>query len=278
MAINKFTDLTEQEFSELYLPNGLSMHSKQDKKIRLQFFGRNEFDKAPETIDWRAAGKVASPGDQSSCGSCWAFTTASTIESLISIKTNAAPVKLSVQHLVDCDQTNFGCAGGWMLDAYDYTKSRGLIKEEDYPRKYSANKGRCEEIQGERYKNTGANEEDNITNERLQKLVSERPVGIAMHSNPRCLMSYKDGILREQDCGCSDERKTQVNHAVTMIGYGKVENNSDCQGYWLIKNSWGPNWGDAGSFKLCIPHPAEDAKLPTGTCQVKSYVQYPTLD
>jgi hypothetical protein len=63
-----------------------------------------------------------------------------------------------------------------------------------------------------------------------------------------------------------------------MVGYGDVENHAECEGYWLIKNSWGPHWGDSGFFKLCIPHPEKDAALPTGTCQVKSYVQYPLLD
>jgi len=86
-----------------------------------------------------------------------------------------------------------------------------------------------------------------------------------MFSNPSCLMGYKSGILREQDCKCSEEKKT-VNHAVALVGYGKVDDNKDCIGYWLVKNSWGPNWGDGGFFKLCIPHEDEDKKLKTGTC------------
>ena len=124
----------------------------------------------------------------------------------------------------------------------------------------------------ERYYNSNQREEDNIDNDRLRKLVSIRPVGIAMHSVARCLMGYSSGILTEKDCACSHERQGQVNHAVTMVGYGKVENNAECEGYWLIKNSWGPHWGDGGFFKLCIPHPDKDTLLPTGTCQVKSYV------
>jgi len=110
------------------------------------------------------------------------------------------------------------------------------------------------------------------------ELVSHRPVGVAMHSNPRCLMGYKNGILKEKDCKCSFEKSAMVNHAVTIVGYGKVEDNKDCVGYWLVKNSWGPHWGDGGFFKLCIPNEVDDKKLPTGTCQVKSYVQYPQMN
>lgn len=74
-----------------------------------------------------------------------------------------------------------------------------------------------------------------------------------MHSNPRCLMAYRSGTLREQDCKCSDANENQVNHAVTVVGYGTNEGNEECPGYWKIKNSWGPDWGEEGYFKLCIP-------------------------
>lgn len=164
-----------------------------------------------------------------------------------------------------------------MLDAYEFTRTKGLLKEDDYPRKYTISKNKCADVKDkERFYNHDQKEEDNITNDRMKKLVSIRPVGVAMHSNPRCLMSYKNGILREEDCNCSDE-KNQVNHAVTIVGYGNADDSKDCAGYWLVKNSWGPRWGDAGFFKLCIPHEDRDRQLKTGTCQVKSYVQYPIL-
>ena len=165
-----------------------------------------------------------------------------------------------------------------MLDAYAFTKTSGILLEDDYPHKYTMSKGKCSEITDKpRYYNSDQKEEDNITNERLRKLVSIRPVGVAMHSNPKCLMSYKNGILREDDCKCSDSKAT-VNHAVTIVGYGPVKDSKDCTGYWLVKNSWGPRWGDGGFFKLCVPNGDKDKALATGTCQVKSYVQYPILN
>jgi len=95
-------------------------------------------------------------------------------------------------------------------------------------------------------------------------LVSVRPVGVAMFSNPGCLMSYKSGILSEEDCHCSNSNVNIVNHAVTVVGYGLSPENVECPEYWRIKNSWGPDWGDGGLFNLCIP--TERKNVPTGTC------------
>jgi hypothetical protein len=42
-------------------------------------------------------------------------------------------------------------------------------------------------------------------------------------------------------------------HAVSVIGYGTgpdPEQNGKTVDYWLIRNSWGPNWGDSGYFKI----------------------------
>lgn len=87
-------------------------------------------------------------------------------------------------------------------------------------------------------------------------------------------MSYKSGVIREQDCQCSNTDQT-VNHAVTIVGYGKNEGNEECPEFWKVKNSWGADWGEQGYFKLCVPK--ENAKTPVGTCQVLSYVMYPIV-
>jgi len=36
-------------------------------------------------------------------------------------------------------------------------------------------------------------------------------------------------------------------HSVTLIGYGTSDDGID---YWLIRNSWGPVWGDHGHIKI----------------------------
>ena len=48
-----------------------------------------------------------------------------------------------MQYLVDCDTINIGCGGGWMMDAFEFIKGNGLVREADYPYKYSAREYKC---------------------------------------------------------------------------------------------------------------------------------------
>lgn len=65
MGINKFFDMTHEEFAKVYMPNGLTKDlSKQKKKIHLEaMFKQEDTTPAPENVDWKAAGKVSIPGD-----------------------------------------------------------------------------------------------------------------------------------------------------------------------------------------------------------------------
>ena len=90
-----------------------------------------------------------------------------------------------------------------------------------------------------------------------------------MHSNSGCLMSYTRGIVKDSDCPCSNPNRRTVNHAVTIVGYGKSDpkygDRDDCNEYWIIKNSWGPEWGESGLFRLCMDDEGYD-KMPVGVC------------
>lgn len=58
-------------------------------------------------------------------------------------------------------------------------------------------------------------------------------------------MDYSEGIYSSTTCknGAAD-----VNHAVLAVGYGT---DSDLgMDYWIVKNSWGTEWGDKGFFKI----------------------------
>ena len=216
--------------------------------------------------------------DQGGCGACWAFVTASTLESLNAIENNLSEVPTySVQYLMDCDDVNWACDGGWMTDAYMFTAENGVIEWDDYPTGYVGYKQhscRNQITDKPRFYNTDQVEEDFVTNDRIREVVSRQPIGVAIYSNFDCLNAYVSGILRERDCACSDPSQ-EVNHAVTIVGYG-TSTKRGCKEYWVIKNSWGADWGEDGHFKLCADREGKTKEF--GTCQVNSYIMWPTLD
>ena len=96
------------------------------------------------------------------------------------------------------------------------------------------------------------------------------------------LMSgYDDGILTEEYLRCSSTGD-EVNHGVLLVGYGTTKNESvrgasKCDKYWVVRNSWGPQWGQHGFFKLCADGLGSDA-TPLGTCLINKYAVWPTRD
>lgn len=59
---------------------------------------------------------------------------------------------------------------------------------------------------------------------------------------------------------------TNLNHGVSLVGYG----NEDGDDYWLIKNSWGEQWGDNGYVKL-----QRNSGTAEGKCGIALLPSYP---
>jgi C1A family cysteine protease len=102
----------------------------------------------------------------------------------------------------------------------------------------------------------------------------KQPVGAAIYSNFDCLSFYDGGVVTDHACRCSDPEENDVNHAITIVGYG-THSGHGCKDYWLIRNSWGSSWGDDGFFKLCAERSGRTKEF--GTCQINSYIMWPTL-
>jgi len=91
---------------------------------------------------------------------------------------------------------------------------------------------------------------------------------------PFRMKAYHDGIITEYLFDCSDPSK-EVNHGVVVVGYGVGSSNrDDCTDYWVVRNSWGKNWGQDGFFKLCMDI---GESTPNGTCQINAFATWPIL-
>ena len=56
-------------------------------------------------------------------------------------------------------------------------------------------------------------------------------------------MNYHEGVYN----GCSVNNNVDINHGVTLVGYGTDEQYGD---YWTIRNHWDETWGEKGFMRL----------------------------
>lgn len=186
----------------------------------------------PEKFDWRDKGLVKVK-NQRNCGGCWAFATVSILEDIIKIK-QGKERDLSEQYLINCNEEGWNCRrGGWF--AHDYHMSKGVegaVKESQFP--YVARDGQCKSglIPVERIIDWNYIEEN--PEQIKHAIYNYGPVATSVYVNS-AFQNYRRGVFRN----CSDR---QVNHAVTLVGWGP--------GYWIMKNSWGPNWGEDGYMRI----------------------------
>jgi hypothetical protein len=131
-GLNKFSDLTADEFQASYLGGKMEKKSLSDVAERYQY---KEGDVLPDEVDWRERGAVVPRVKrQGECGSCWAFAATGAVEGINQITTGEL-VSLSEQELIDCDRgnDNFGCAGGGAVWAFEFIKENGgIVSDEVY--------------------------------------------------------------------------------------------------------------------------------------------------
>ncbi|KAK9689786.1 hypothetical protein RND81_09G080900 [Saponaria officinalis] len=252
---NRFADMTNEEFKLKYMGRLTGVASSNNHDLN-----NTTYDVLPDAVDWRKKGAVTPVKDQGLCGSCWAFSAVAAVESFHKIKTGKL-ITLSEQQLVDCDHgRNEGCRGGFMEQAYKYiTQNKGIATEKEYP--YKAKDGKCykAEVNHHAVKITGYKSVQNDSEQRLQAAVARQPVSVSMDAGGSEFQLYKDGIF-DGLCG------TDLNHGVTIVGYGEKRGKK----YWLVKNSWGTGWGEGGYIRM-----RRDVKRKTGLCGIAMDASYP---
>ena len=100
---------------------------------------------AAASADWVVSGAVTSVKDQSTCGSCWAFSSAAALEGAHFIKTGELK-SFSEQQQVSCNTECYGCGGGWSYKAFDFWKTNSAFLEDAYPyTSGSGDSGTCQQ-------------------------------------------------------------------------------------------------------------------------------------
>jgi len=200
----------------------------------------------PFAFDWRELGACPPVRNQGGCGSCWAFATVGPLESNILIVDGAA-VNLSEQWLVSCNQSGWGCDGGWWAHGYhesstDACGGTGAVLESDFP--YVAYDALCDCPYSHEYviddwayigSSSGVPTRDSIKN----AILDYGPVSVAVYANS-AMQGYTGGVFN----GCANGT---VNHGVVLVGW---DDNQGPEGVWIMRNSWGSGWGENGYMRM----------------------------
>jgi len=235
VAMNKFGDLTLDEFKILYLATRVNSSFLSQQSTPSVYSPPPTADE----VDWRTKGAVTGVKDQGQCGSCWAFSATGSIEGAWFL-TNNALVSVSEQQLVDCSGAygNYGCDGGLMDSAFEYLikSSKGIEKEEDY--KYTARDGTCKFEAGKIAVSIDGYKDIPKDEKQLQTAIQKQPISVAIDAGHSSFQFYHSGVYNEPACSSSN-----LDHGVLAVGYGTSSTNQD---YYIVKNSWGTNWGAQG--------------------------------
>ncbi len=217
----------------------------------------------PVAVDWRNnnGGNWISPvKNQEQCGSCYAFATLATLETLIKLDQHNPflDVDLSEQYLVSCGPTGNrdgydygGCLGNYSDFVGDFLLQVGVPDEECFP--YDANQVAgieplCDGACGDWSTRTITIADWSYIApaatfylphlEEIKATLVNKPV-------PCGMFIYED--FKNYVGGVYSPLSGQENlggHFVVIVGY------DDSQSCWIVKNSWGPDWGENGFFRI----------------------------
>jgi C1A family cysteine protease len=259
LALNKFADLTNQEFKS---QNSMCGYTETDEEIiRQNTLAPVEVEALPAAVDWRNKGAVTPIKNQGQCGSCWTFSTTGVLEGWHFIHSGKL-LSFSEQQIVDCDTgTNQGCDGGYPYLAVQYAAKNGLELESDYP--YTAQDGDCKYNKGKATTVAGGYKfitPDNTTD--LKTALTVMPVSVLIEADQDTFQFYSTGVIKT-GCGAS------LDHAVLAVGYTKV----GVLEAFFVKNSWGNDWGEEGYVYIWTNSAQNNGH---GVCGILSQPMVPT--
>jgi C1A family cysteine protease len=198
----------------------------------------------PTHFDWTqkdGQNWMTSVKNQEGCGSCVAFAAVGALEGQLKVQANNPSwnIDLSEQHLFSCGGGT--CSGGWYISsALNYLQQYGTPDEACSP--YQGGSGSCSnscpDWQSQAFKisswswvanNVGA----------VEAALMNGPLVAGFTVYADFYYGYNGGVYHWDHVS-----QPVGGHAVVIVGYDQPAQ------YWIVKNSWGPNWGENGYFRI----------------------------
>jgi len=212
-------------------------------------------DSIPESFDaskqWPNC-DISGVGDQEQCGSCWAFGSTLSLGNRFCIAGNySAPLRLSPQYAVSCFENLNGCEGGYTDIVWLDLMETGTVEEScvkykgrdtECPRKCENGKDMKIYKSKDAYALYSINDPKSTMEKIQMDIMANGPVEAAFWVFDD-FMNYQSGVYKR-----TPNSSFGGGHAVRIYGWG-VDKETGLP-YWLIANSWGPEWGENGSFRM----------------------------
>jgi hypothetical protein len=167
------------------------------------------------------------PVAEQGCGDCWAFSTIAVLESLVNLSLNRhVDVDLSEQQLLSCSGAG-DCVAGSIGDALTYAASNPVVSESCFP--YRAEAVTCQLGCLNPALTVGLGG------------VFDVPIESGEATLKRALLDYGPLTFGLRSWW----------HFMVLVGYERDA--ADGETIWIVKNSFGPDWGEQGYGRLKVP-------------------------
>jgi len=256
-----------KSYKTMELP--ISLDNKENKKINIEpietpdVYSWTDID----SEDWTTYAK-----NQGNCGSCWLFSAMGAFESVINIRENCYNLNpdLSEQYVLSCLPEAGSCHGGNIENCVFYYimntsdpgyNCNGVIPEEifNYQSTFE-NIPPCSDKPPEwadylipilDYNESWPDLDDPTLIDAMKTLIYQKgPIMIYFWASDRFIRwggYHKDPLEYYPDY--NENTPYYVNHGITIVGW-KDDPNIGNGGYWICKNTWGPNWGYKGFVNI----------------------------
>ncbi|XP_037089414.1 procathepsin L-like [Pollicipes pollicipes] len=246
LGVNQFADLTNSEFRLLLLTEARSTPAVSDHAG--PHYARTNRTQ-PDHFDWRDQGVPIPIKDQGAMGAAWAIHVTTAVESGLIIAGEAA-LALSQHNLTDCVAFHSFTPTAVALDR---VHRYGMASEADYPASRPCPADLPMAATADHVHTVPAGDATALLDGVLQN-----PVPVTLDAGHISFQLYAGGIYSERHCS-----QTQYDHVMLAAGYGAEGGNQ----FWLLANSWGTMWGEAGFMKM---------KRGVNMCGVASNAVFPT--
>lgn len=219
----------------------------------------------PSNFDWTE--KLRPAPLQGNCGSCYVTSTMRMVEARLKILLNenvllsVNQVALSAQHAMDCSIYNQGCNGGYPYLIMKYGKENYYLPE--FCSEYKGVVGKCDETCDltklesfygmSDYYYVGGSYGQCSEKKIMEEVYKNGPIVVSFEPDYN-FMLYKSGIYHALDDsswmsqGLTKPEWQKVDHSVLLVGWGEEPNLKEK--YWILQNTWGPEWGEKGFFRI----------------------------